>query len=448
MSIPQTRSCAAILRRVNRFVPTLARKMPFFPGRPAASSSPAEVLAGEESGVRKPKRHSLVLRITSSLLVAGAVSMHAHAQEVVIPYSSGIQLKGEDMSSAALNKAQATGMKFVRKGIEWHTIETTKGVYNWSQVDTWIADMEARGLSMLLCIVWNNSLYDTAYPRAITTPEGREGYAKFAERLADRYKGKDIIWELWNEPNLQGFWRNTPEQLSNTDEMAEEYAALVNYTVPRMKAADPNCRVVAGSISALWPPSFSWFERCAEMGMLDSGIDAVSVHPYGFVWPELAMKNGYPGIRQILNAHGKPNMPIVTSEVGYDEQWLIDRGVPSAQVEDVQAWMCVRQNLVDAMADVRLTIWYEMSSTLWGVVNPDLSNRPTFTAMQVMAAQLDGYRFRERIELPSTLDWAAVFENDEGDLKMVVWTTADEKAPYGSQMEAPSIRTMTILISR
>jgi len=45
-----------------------------------------------------------------------------------------------------------------------------------------------------------------------------------------------------NEPNTQSFWR---KGTSNSMQYADEYMALVNTTVPKMKAANPDCIVFA-----------------------------------------------------------------------------------------------------------------------------------------------------------------------------------------------------------
>lgn len=354
-----------------------------------------------------------------------------------VPERVGIQLKNEDMSAAALTKAVATGAKYARKGIYWDTIETSPGVFNWTQTDSWITAMESRGFAMIITVVWNNRDYEDIWDRAIVTPAGRTAYANFVALLATRYAGKNIVWEIWNEPNLRSFWHETPENKSNTDAMAEEYTELVKVAVPAMKSANPNCRVVAGSISALWTDSFNWFDRCIEMGILTSGIDGISVHPYGFRWPELALLEGYQVVRQKMDANGAAAMPIITSEVGFPEPYLLERGVPTADVETVQAWMFVRQNLVDAMAGLPITIWYELTDPEYGILENNLTERPTFLAAQTLTAALAGYTFKTTYPLASALDYGAIFENAQGDQTLVVWTSPDKSKPLLQRVETP-----------
>jgi len=351
------------------------------------------------------------------------------------PSGVGINLKNEDTAAGHLTKAQATGAKVVRKGIYWENNEPTPGHYDWSQADQWINDMDAKGFKMVIVLVWNNRDYEPTYKRAITTQAGRDAFANYAATVVDRYKDKDIIWEIWNEPNLNSFWYQDGNP-SNTDQMADEYTELVKDAVPAMKAADPNCKIAVGSISALWTKSFDWFERCVDQGILTADIDYISVHPYGFRWPELAYRDGYPVIRQMLDSNGGQDIGIINSEVGYSDLWLAERGF--TDTEDAQAWQFVRQNMVDAMSDIHVSIWYEFSDPKnpqkrWGVVNHNLTERKTFLAAQVMTAQLDGYTFRERIDLGDDLDFAALFENANGDKQLVVWTTPEKSGPINER---------------
>src|SRR6185295_14790010 len=92
-----------------------------------------------------------------------------------------------------------------------------------------------------------------------------EGFAAFAAALADRYKGRKIIWEIWNEPNVQTFWHKGKH---NSKEFAKEYSDLVNTVAPAMVKADPSVVIAAGSLSNYWEPAYQWTEHCFRNGVL------------------------------------------------------------------------------------------------------------------------------------------------------------------------------------
>ena len=208
------------------------------------------------------------------------------------------------------------------------------------------------GIRTLFILDYRNPLYGDPE----TTEEGREAYAKWAAASAGHFKGRDVVWEIWNEPNV-GFWKGKGGL--NSPEFADQYVALVKKTVPAMRAADPDCCILGGSVSCLWRDSFRWLDEAFKQGLLQTGINALSVHPYGFSRPELcidprepgAVKDGYAVLREMLAKAGAAmDFPVVNSEVGYPAEKKVTL--------EQQAMLFVRQYLVDQMCDVRMTIWY------------------------------------------------------------------------------------------
>ena len=165
-----------------------------------------------------------------------------------------------------LDMMQAAGCKFIRYDTEWDQIETTVGHYNWVLPDGLITACADRGMRLLYILDYGNSLYGT-------NPDSsswRQGFANFAAAAAARYAGDGVVWELWNEPNaglgLPG--------MSN----AYTYMALANKAIPAMRAADPNCTIVAPAFANM-TGNTSWLTTCFQKGLLNL-VDGVSVHPY------------------------------------------------------------------------------------------------------------------------------------------------------------------------
>ncbi len=364
------------------------------------------------------------------------------------PQTVGIQTKKNLLTVNDFNLLPSTGVKFVRMGFYWSQIETTQGVYDFTSTnyDAYMSNWTASGIRVLACLYGNNGLYEDATYPGIVTEAGRQGFADFAAACASQYNSSNVVWGIWNEPNLRAFWHPTPEGVSNTDSMAVEYTALVKTVAPAMKATDPNSIIVAGSVSALWTDSFSWLDKCGEEGLFTSGIDGLSVHPYGFQWPELCIDDGYGNLRALMAQHGAATFPIINSEVGYDEDWLIGRGVPASEVEDYQAWQCVRQNLVDQMSDIGMTNWYEWKNDLFGVVNADMSLRPTYYALQTMNDILDGCSYLWQVPVVNSDDFVLAYEDQSENQILIAWTTPtpgepNPKLPDPHYAEIPVIGT-------
>jgi hypothetical protein len=246
------------------------------------------------------------------------------------------------------------------------------------------------------------------------------------------------LWEVWNEPNVRTFWRK--DGTHNSKEFAEEYTALVRETVPAMLGADPDCFVMAGSVSNYWEPSYEWTEYCFESGILESGIRGWSVHPYGVKTPE-EFAVGHRRMRELLAKHGAPDMPLLNTERGFAVKETPDgwSGGSKERAREFQAWHFVRQYMVDQLHDVRPTIWYEWDGDAFGLVD-DGGSRPAYAACREMFEQLDGFRLAQRIDSDEDLDYVLLFENTAGDKRLVTWTapppggTPDEAWPHHAEI--------------
>lgn len=361
--------------------------------------------------------------LVAALVVCARLASAAPLPEKTVPQSCGMQLKANNCRPETLDEIRGLGFRAVRRGFIWESIEKKKGVYDFSAYDPLLADARKRGLRVLGCIAFGNKLYGS-----VREPEGRQAYARFAAALAERYKDHNILWEIWNEPNTMTFWGKHGKK-GNTPEYAAEYVALVKEAVPAMHRADPKCFVLGGSVSCLWSESFTWIDSCFKDGIMASGINGWSVHPYGFKSPEEHVA-GYAKTRQIMAQYGVPaDFPMLNTERGFSvkenkknaEGWA---GGPAGDAYQHQAWHLVRQYLIDLLCDVRLTIWYEWGGDEFGL-SGGKEPRPAHQAAKVMIEQLDGYRLVKRLPTASAADFALLFEKEKGPgrQKLVVWTS-------------------------
>ena len=289
------------------------------------------------------------------LIVGGCVCSRGDALPgMTIPQSLGfnVHLSGP---SPEWDKIKEGGVKFVRKDFDWSGIERTKGQFNFAPYESMLASLDQRGIRVVFILDYRNRLY----PNPETTEEGREAYAKWAAESVKHFKGRNVLWEIWNEPNV-AFWHGTGGL--NSVQFADQYVALVKKVVPAMRAADPDCYILAGSVSCLWRDSFRWIDEALKQGLLSSGINALSVHPYGYPRPELCIEGGRPEegyklLREKMAKAGAPkDFPVLNSEVGYSRT---DSNVgPQHLAAEHQAMLFVRTYLLDFMENIQLTIWY------------------------------------------------------------------------------------------
>jgi hypothetical protein len=104
----------------------------------------------------------------------------------------------------------------------------------------------------------------TASPRR---PESITAFATWAAAAAKHFRGRHVVWEIWNEPNIE-FWKPEPD--------VKQYIALALATCKALRDADPQATIVAPAAS-----KFPWgfLKNSLKSGVLEY-LDGFSVHPY------------------------------------------------------------------------------------------------------------------------------------------------------------------------
>jgi hypothetical protein len=361
----------------------------------------------------------------------------------VIPAGVGVNIHFTRGREADLDMIAAAGFKFVRMDFTWQGIERKKGEYDWSAYDELTANLEKRGLRALYILDYSNPLYeeaititdkrtkkerrDTASPQR---PESVEAFARWAGAAAKRFRGRRIIWEIWNEPNIS-FWKPKPD--------VNQYIALALATCKAVRAADPKATIVAPASSG-----FPWefFEAMFASGLLKY-LDAVSVHPYRpYSRPPETAASDYAKLRGLIAKHapaGKKNLLILSGEWGYATH---EKGVSP----ETQAAFIVRQQLANLLNGVPLSIWYDWKNDgtdpaynehNFGTVTHDLKPKPSYLALQAMTRELSGYRIARRLKTASEDDYVLRCVNKAGQEKLTAWTLGD---PHALDLDLPPHR--------
>ena len=177
------------------------------------------------------------------------------------------------------------GFRYLRFHAIFHDVLGTvklvdgKPVYDWSGIDKLYDSLLARhirpfvelGFTPQALKTSDNSIFwwhgNTSHPR----PEmWRALVDSFVRHLEARYGRKEVerwYFEVWNEPNLDGFWEEA-------DQAA--YFGLYDLTARTVKAVDPALRVGGpATAGAAWVPEF--LDHVAKSS---APIDFVTTHSY------------------------------------------------------------------------------------------------------------------------------------------------------------------------
>ena len=192
-----------------------------------------------------------------------------------------------DDSQAQLKLAvDELGFRYIRFHAIFHDVlgtvkvENGKTVYDWTKIDQLYDDLLARhikpfvelGFTPEALATSQNSIFywhgNTSHPR----PDGWHDLVDaFIRHIEQRY-GRDEVrtwyFEVWNEPNLSGFWEGGDQKA---------YFALYDLTAKTIKTVDPALRVGGpATAGAAWVPEF-----LAHVKQSGAPVDFVSTHTYG-----------------------------------------------------------------------------------------------------------------------------------------------------------------------
>jgi hypothetical protein len=353
----------------------------------------------------------LVTMILAGIALSAAAAAGNGLPKPIIPDCMGVNIHFTGRNDKHVAKIAEGGFRFIRMDFHWSSIETEKGEYNWKPYDDLVDSLAERGIRAVFILDYGHPLYDSGL--SPYTDEGRAAFARFAAAGVAHFKGRGVIWELWNEPNGGMFWKPTPS--------AEDYVRLARVVYPAVKKADPDAFLMG---PALATGDFAYLEAVLKRGLLDY-IDALSVHPYGSIKPEDAY-GYYETCRKLMRKHGRKGkqIPIVSGEWGFS-------AVRGLNV-DRQGEFIVREYLVNLANDVPLSIWYdwiddgpdpEEKEHHFGTMYRDFAEKPAYKAAQVLAAQLQGYRFAARLDSAAE-DYLMLFSKGTRTC-LVAWTTGD-----------------------
>jgi xylan 1,4-beta-xylosidase len=240
-----------------------------------------------------------------------------------------------DDSQAQLKVAvDELGFRYIRFHAIFHDVLGTvrkdngKIVYDWTKIDQLYDDLLARhikpfvelGFTPEALATSQNSIFywhgNTSHP----DPDGwRDLVTAFIHHIEQRYGPNEVrtwFFEVWNEPNLSGFWEGGDQKA---------YFALYDLTSNTIKSIDPVLRVGGpATAGAAWVPEF-----LAHVKQSGAAIDFVTTHTYGVDGGFLdeeghsdtklspspdAISGDIHRVRREISASAFPNLPLYFTE--------------------------------------------------------------------------------------------------------------------------------------
>lgn len=334
------------------------------------------------------------------------------------PQAIGVNIHFTDPQPGELKALASAGFRWVRMDFVWQSTEVEKGKYDFSSYDRLLQALDEQKIRPLFILDYANTLYDEG--RAPFSDEGRRAFASWAATAVARYRGRGILWEIYNEPNTR-FWRPEPR--------VSDYVKLALVASKAIHVAAPDEQIIG---PAVWGFDFDFIEECFRAGLLDYW-SAVSVHPYRKTEPETVVDD-YDRLRSLIDKYAPSGkrLPIISSEWGYSAaSFNVDEAKQSA--------LLARQMLINQSQGITLSIWYDWQDDgrepsqiehHFGTIRHSANSttftpKPAYHASQTLASVMDGFQFSKRLAVatPGSDDYLLVF-NRAGEQRFAVWTTS------------------------
>ena len=208
-------------------------------------------------------------------------------------------------------------------GAKWGQLNTADSVYNWKPLDNWLDKAQSQGLDVLYTFGDTPQFAAGANPPAGCLQPGEYSCAPpvdvnadgtgtdahfqaFVTALVTHATGRIAYYELWNEPDYNGFWGGTTAQLVR---MGKDAAAIIRSLAPSAKIISP---------SAHGPSMATWFDEYVAAGGAPN-FDIVNVHMRGSkstnATPE-AFLTVYGQVQSELQKRNLTNLPVWDDEYG------------------------------------------------------------------------------------------------------------------------------------
>lgn len=248
-----------------------------------------------------------------------------------------------------LNQAYRQGFRGLQQDVVWGDVYKN-GAYDWSKFDTLVNNARARGFNPAMTTF---RLYGTpatmAHGRDTTLSANNPNAAlagKFAEAVAQHFKGRVGKYGIWNEPNVPSFLNR------EAGVAARDYRAIYQKMRSSIHGADLGAKIGFGEITSQQPntpgamSTIGFLKAVLAAGNKPLRADYVAIHPYQWSNPNTKPGNAwYGGISnlkavqaeiakqaragKLVTAKGK-RPQLVLSEFGYKHDAQSNAGTRAA----------------------------------------------------------------------------------------------------------------------
>jgi polysaccharide biosynthesis protein PslG len=350
----------------------------------------------------------------------------------LIPDGLGVNIHSMDLEPSEIKILTDANLRWVRQDIFWELTEKSIGKYDFTVYDRLLNNLRKHNIRAILILGYANPLYDQGL--SPYTDLGRKAFSDWAVAAVKHFKGRGILWEMYNEPN-EHFWTPKPN--------VNDYIKLALKVGKAIHEAGSQEAFIGPATSKI---SLPFLEACFKSGLLNYW-SAVSVHPYRGTNPESASIE-FKQLRLLINSytHVNKKIPIISGEWGYPS--IPEWGYPSIPYrpsnlnEQIQGKYLARQWLNNLANGIVLSIWYDLVEDGVDPKNPEhhfgivrntspggktkiFEPKPAYTSAKTLIYFFRGFQFHKRLSAGKADDYILNFRNPKtGEVRLAVWSNS------------------------
>jgi polysaccharide biosynthesis protein PslG len=261
-------------------------------------------------------------RVTIIAAVVAALVTAAPADAAVPRDWLGVAVDGPLIESAGDHAGEwpliaSSGATSVRVAFYWHEGQPLgPGAVDFAPYDAPVLAAAEHGLEVLPVVFSTPPWARTDAGDPAAPPRDAADYAAFLTALVGRYGPRGTLWsehpelkarpirawQLWNEPNLRGFWSQQP--------FAKRYVELLEAARAALRSADPGARAILAGL----PNGWAALRRIYRAGGRRF-FDAAAIHPYTarpFRVPRFVLE-----ARKVMHRFGDRRKPVWVTEMSW-----------------------------------------------------------------------------------------------------------------------------------
>jgi polysaccharide biosynthesis protein PslG len=344
---------------------------------------------------RLPKPATLILLCLCAaawLTTSGTASGRVGARTALAAPLGGVNIAGVagnvplSLADREIARARALHAKLVRTEVPWSALEPSGPrrvePHALAFLDRLVSDAAESGIGVI-AIAYSTPCWASSAPASLLRkcvpgrsaaanawpPREPSEYAAFVAYLAARYGTRLAGIEVWNEPDQAN------EAYFAGPEKPQHYAAILRAAYPAIKQANPNVKVLAGSLVG----SNGVFLRALYAAGIKGYYDGLAVHFYTLTLGALR------AIHETQLANGD-NTPLWLDEFGWSSCW------PKQKIQQEQGCVSPRVQATDItnlyrslartpyVAAVALYKLQDSEGEDFGVLSAKGARKPAFAA--------------------------------------------------------------------